>query len=554
MEESDSQGMPPLPEGAKVSIVGLRSAKQLNGVIATVHDIDVKTGRYQVELPDGSPKEVKREHLLLPSELERVEALKSAAVSAADQGKPLGPNNWVVGTSVFISGLHAAQELNGKVATVRAFDNQMQRYIVTLKGGGPPKKIRPQNLQKTVSSTPMGQDQRAQPQVSEPHVAQQQAPQSYAQPGIHFINQAPSRSATPTAPATQIATPISSGQLVAGAHVLVSGLKSAPELNGQVATVHSFDEKTGRYICEFPSGGKPKKIKASHLKIIDTPKMSLGSTAAVVTKATPPLKRLPRVSVCNAYADSAPLGAFLLSPDGESYMQLFTGIRYQDCTDVDLPDNSQNGTLEFTIDKFQVARQSLKPTTALKNPETSLVLVVYRKNPNTLKAAVLANTVTPHKEVYTVLVFNAYRGTDLFELRANRGGIVQQLKLNKAYKLNREQHLALTLTNGFHDLKMAFEPRKGRVYAAVCTGVAEGLKGQPRNLGFVIHELGDWTASQEMSDDQKEQTTTTLPPVAALQEEEPQDEPVDSQPKKSAAPALVGQVFAPLLGVIFLQV
>jgi hypothetical protein len=334
-----------------------------------------------------------------------------------------------------------------------------------------------------------------------------------------------------------------------GTHVSVFGLVSAPELNGQVAVVHSFDEKTGRYVVEFATGGKPKKIKESHLKIIDTPQLSLGSTGALVTSQAE--KPQQRVSVCNAYPYNAPLGAFLLSPDGSSYMELFTGIPYQGCTDVNLPEGSHNSTLEFTIDKYQVAKQSLKPTTALKNPSTQLVLVVYRKNPNTLKAAVLANTVTPRKEVYTLLVFNAYRGTDLFELRANRGGIVQELKLNKAYRLSKEQHMAMTLTNGFHDLNLAFQPKKGRVYAAVCTGVAEGLKGEPRNLGFVVHELGDWTASEEMSDQEKE--TTTLAPVAALQEDQPQDEPADSKPEKSTAIAMVGKALAPLLTVILLQ-
>jgi len=319
--------------------------------------------------------------------------------------------------------------------------------------------------------------------------------------------------------------------------------------------VHTFDEKTGRYIVEFPSGGKPKKIKASHLKVVDTPKMSLGSKAALVkpNQAVAQPKPQKRVSICNAYPDNGALTVFLLSPDGDNYMMLFTGLPYQQCNDVDLPDGANNATLEFTIDKFQVARQSLKGAKALKDPAASLVLVVYRKGPNTLKAAVLANTVTPRNDLYTLLMFNAYRGTDLFEMRANRGGIVQELKLNKAYRLNKEQHLAMTLTNGFHDLNIAFEPKKGRVYMAVCTGVAEGLKGQPRNLGFVLHEVGDWTASEEMSDDAKEKEVNTPPPVAALQEEEPQDSTVDVQAEKSAGTALVGQVFGPLLGLIVFQ-
>lgn len=555
-EKSDSNGMPALPEGAKVRIVGLHSAKKLNGEIVTVHDIDVKTGRYMVELPDGSPKEIKREHLLLPSEVARVEALKNAAASPVDQGKPLGPNNWAFGTSVLISGLHSAAELNGKVGSVRGFDEKMQRYIVVVPGGGPPKKVKPQNLHLAGSGDAANSPSQVQPQVQQPvqlHVVQPQvthpeAPLPKAQTGMPS-GQVSSSSVTPAMP---VAT-VSSGQLVPGTHVLVSGLVSAPQLNGQVAVVRNFDEKTGRYVVEFSAGSKPKKIKESHLKIVDTPKMSLGAQAAVVTKPKPKQQRL---AVCNAYPYNAPLGAFLLSPDGDSYIELFTGIPYQGCTDVDLPDGAQNATLEFTIDKLQVARQSLKGTKALKNPETSLVLVVYRKDPNTLKAAVLANTVTPRPEVYTLLVFNAYRGADLFELRANRGGLVQELKLNKAYRLNKEQHLDLTLTNGFHDLNLAFEPRKGRIYAAVCTGVAEGLKGEPRNLGFVVHELGDWTASEQMSDDAKQQQVNTAPPVLALQEEESQDsqtEPDNAPPKKSAAVAVPAQVFALLLGVVLLQ-
>lgn len=558
---SESDGMPALKEGAHVTIVGLHSAKKLNGETAVVHDVDVKSGRYMVELPDGSAKAIKRQNLLLPSELARVEALKNAAASPSAESQPLGPNGWVVGTQVLISGLVSAKELNGQVGSVRAFDDQMQRYILVLPGGGPPKKIRPKNLHVAASSgsatsspsqvQKMGERKVEQPQIQQP-VAPKNSAQPQAQPSMPS-GQVLSKSLVPTtaAPAT------SSTQLLPGSHVLVSGLVSSPQLNGQIATVHAFDDKTGRYIVEFASGGKPKKIKESHLKLVDAPKMSLGSKSVTVstpTKVTQATQsRLPRASVCNAYADHASMSVFLLSADGDSYMQLFGGLPYQGCTDVDLPDDASNATLEFVIDKFQVARQSLKGVKALKNPSTSLVLVAYRKGPNTLKAAVLANTVTRRDDLYTLLMFNAYRGTDLFEMRANRGGIVQELKLNKAYRLNKEQHFALTLTNGFHDLNLAFQPKKGRVYAAVCTGVAEGLKGEPRNLGIVVHELGDWTASEEMSDDAKEKEVNTPPPVAAIQEEEPQDTAEDSEPKKSGATALVGRFFALWLGVILLQ-
>jgi hypothetical protein len=562
MEKTGSDSMPALKEGAQVTIVGMHAAKQLNGQTAVVHDVDVKSGRYMVELPDGSAKAIKRQNLLLPSELARVEALKNVATSPDANNRPLGPNGWTAGTQVLISGLKSAQQLNGQVGSVRAFDAQMQRYIVVLAGGGPPKKIKSQNLHLAASgkdvesaashAQKLDEKKVEQPQVPQP-AAQNEAPQSQTHPSAPS-GQLPSQSSVPAAK-----PPIaSSSQLVPGSHVLVSGLVSNPQLNGQVAVVHGFDGKTGRYIVEFSSVSKPKKIKESHLKLVDTPKMSLGSKSVTVTKPSQGVtqtsqSKLPRASVCNAYADHASMSVFLVSADGDSYMQLFGGLPYQGCTDVDLPDGANNATLEFVIDKFQVARQSLKGAKALKNPSTSLVLVVYRKSPNTLKAAVLANTVSPRDDLYTLLMFNAYRGTDLFEMRANRGGIVQELKLNKAYRLNKEQHLALTLTNGFHDLNLAFQPKKGRVYAAVCTGVAEGLKGEPRNLGIVVHELGDWTASEEMSDDAKEKEVNTPPPIAAIQEEEPQDTAEDSKPKKSGATNLVGQGFALWLGVVLLQ-
>jgi len=311
------------------------------------------------------------------------------------------------------------------------------------------------------------------------------------------------------------------------------------------------------FVVEFPSGGKPKKIKSTHLQLVDSPKLSLGTKSVVVAKPNPadaqlvPQQHTPRVAVCNAYPYHSPLQAFLLSADGDNYMELFKGLPFQGCTDVDLPEGSNNATIEFTIEKLQVGRQSLSGVAALKNPATAMVLVVYRKDPNTLKAAVLANTVTPRNDLYTLLVFNAYRGADLFELRANRNGIVQELKLNKAYKLNKEQHLALTLTNGFHDLNVAFQPKKHRIYAAVCTGVAEGLKGEPRNLGLVVHELGDWTTSEEMGDDAK--APPPPPKVAAIQEEEPQDSSdstVDAPPKKPAATSLIARVVANIESIL----
>ena len=33
---------------------------------------------------------------------------------------------------------------------------------------------------------------------------------------------------------------------------------------------------------------------------------------------------------------------------------------------------------------------------------------------------------------------------------------------------------------------------------SLSTGVDEGLRGEPRNVGLVAHEIGTWTSSEEM--------------------------------------------------------
>merc|ERR1719487_2517099 len=76
---------------------------------------------------------------------------------------------------------------------------------------------------------------------------------------------------------------------------------------------------------------------------------------------------------------------------------------------------------------------------------------------------------------------------------------MDQMKWNKEYRLNKEEQLDLTLTDGFGKLNMGFDPQNGKVYCAIATGIDAGLKGEPRNLGLVVHELGAFTAAEEMS-------------------------------------------------------
>eukprot|EP00928_Gymnodinium_smaydae_P031211 TRINITY_DN22979_c0_g1_i1.p1 TRINITY_DN22979_c0_g1~~TRINITY_DN22979_c0_g1_i1.p1 ORF type:complete len:712 (-),score=122.42 TRINITY_DN22979_c0_g1_i1:153-2255(-) len=65
----------------------------------------------------------------------------------------------------------------------------------------------------------------------------------------------------------------------AGAEVMLQGLVSAPELNGQVARVVNYDMSVGRYIVKMASTGEQKRVRPEHA----TPCMRRGDNALLVS-------------------------------------------------------------------------------------------------------------------------------------------------------------------------------------------------------------------------------------------------------------------------------
>ena len=92
-----------------------------------------------------------------------------------------------------------------------------------------------------------------------------------------------------------------------------------------------------------------------------------------------------------------------------------------------------------------------------------------------------------------------YAGSRLMQLHVKRGNYVQQIPLSKTFRLNRKQPITLMLTDGFQKQQRGFLPALAKTYSIVTTGVDAGLRGEPRNVGRVAHELGGWTSSEEMA-------------------------------------------------------
>jgi hypothetical protein len=164
-----------LPVGAEVVLRGLKAKPELNGTTGKVEGFNAESGRYTVELPDGS------QYNLKPANLTEVE---EEEVETEEDS--------LVGKEVVLRGIKAKPELNGTTGTVESFIAESGRYLVELPDGSR-FNFKPANL------------------------------------------------------AVAEATP---GSLV-GKDVVLHGLKSKPELNGDIGKAISFSEVSGRYVVEM---------------------------------------------------------------------------------------------------------------------------------------------------------------------------------------------------------------------------------------------------------------------------------------------------------------
>jgi len=536
--------------GSKVRLRGLKSQAAVkghwNGIVGVIHCFVAKEQRYVVACPDGMPRKLKL------ANLQKVGAGATAATMQPDtEGAPqathaksicgaqpavVGPGGLAIGTKVALFGLTSkaamAGRWNGMVGIIHCYDASSLRYVIAMSDGHP-RKIKVENL--AIITT-----------------AVTQAVQ----------NQTASKPAAPK-----------KVQWLKGAYVRLLGLKSAAELNGQVASVVAYENATQRYVVKVPGIKRLKRIRVENLADVASSEPTVAPPVVPVVAvanviATPATPAAPaasagsghQLSICNAYATHSPIEVFAVSPDGKHYTHVVKALDFQSCSDVDDLASDKVGSLAFIIGKFQVAKQVVD--FASLTPGQGLELVVFRKDKDSLQALVRENPVEiGDSEAYYMHIVNAYAGRKTLELHVQRGKFLKKLPLDKTFRLSTTKAINMVLSDGTQKLKLSFQPRRAKTYCIMTTGVDEGLRGEPRNVGLVAHEIGTWTSSEEMvnadgsSSDQAEPPPPASHPAAQpaaaadqAQEEEEAPEAEEAPTPKRPTPSLG---LASVLGNLF---
>jgi len=533
----DSGGPQRIPPGTKVRVDGLVKLQSLNGQMGTIRTFDYSSGRYIVQFPGMPPRKLKAENLLFNTgNTGRRTSKQSASDPKASicqqklddphaDKKVYGPLQITIGTKVILQSLTSAAAIqggwNGMTAVMHCFDETSGRYVVSMQGGAP-KKLKSQNLRRADAAS------------SNSTVCQQQLA-SAEEGGMKSVG------------------PL---HLTIGSKVILQNLTSTAAVkghwNGMEGVVHCFDTGSGRYVVAM-SDGSPRKLKAQNVRIAanqtDAPVEAADVAAnesAVPASATVVKAGKHKISVCNAYPAAVPMQVFaVMAGNKHKFVRVVTDLNFQDCVDAaEFP--FMNGSLSFVVGRFQVGQASINQ--AQIKPDENLELTVYRGSVNSLKAAVHQNFVsTTDKDAYYLHIINAYAGSKLLELHVQRGKFAQQLPLNSTFRLAREQKMQFTLTDGFQRLHLGFQPQKGRTFCVVLTGADAGLRGEPRNVGIIAHELGAWTSSEEMATDQDDTSQLALSGVAAKTSEKSHSAQVKHKDEQQAPrPGIMGWLWIQL--------
>jgi hypothetical protein len=465
--------------GSKVVIHGLQSPAAiksgLNGMPGVVHCFDMSTHRSVVSCPDGMPRKLKLENLQRSSDQE-ADALplphaqsKPTSICQPESAQgPAGPGGLAAGMKVALFGLTSQAAIkgswNGMVGVVHCYDASSQRYVVAM-ADGTPRRLKVENLAIVTNA------------VSQSIPSKVNSTSETNHP-IHWIK---------------------------GAYVRLLGLKVATELNGQVGSVVDFENSTKRYVIKVPGSAKLKRVKAANLADVAVSEPTVPPVIAAVAHLEgfqgaqqPHTGR--QLSVCNAYATHSAIQVFAVSSDGKHYTHLVKNFDFQACSDVDNVPGDKVASLAFVIGKFQVAKKNVD--FAGLTPGQGLELVVHRNDPNSLKAIIHENPVElGDTEAYYLHLVDAYAGKKPLTLEVQRGKFVQKMPLDKTYRLSSEQPIKMVLSDGVQKLKLTFQPKRGGTYCVMTTGVDPGLKGEPRNVGLVAHQIGAWTSSEEMENE-----------------------------------------------------
>jgi len=177
-------------------------------------------------------------------------------------------------------------------------------------------------------------------------------------------------------------------------------------------------------------------------------------------------------------------------------------------------------------------------------PRSGVEVTVFRTDKNSLKATVHEDRIErADPKAYYLHVVNGYAGSKSLELVIERGAYRQSLPMGRTYRLTQEQLIGLTLTDGSHNLQLSFQPRRSRSYCIIATGAEAGVRGVPRNMGLVAHELGAWTTSEEAGQEDQDgkpaQVSSTNLPVDSSALEAPHPMTGASSPQSDRAAQLV---------------
>lgn len=301
-------------------------------------------------------------------------------------------------------------------------------------------------------------------------------------------------------------------------------LKNAIMLNGQIATVRSYDNSTKRYIVQVPDGSL-KRIKPSNLAAVDPEEVNEATAVA----------QQPLLTVCNAYPDHMPLQAFEISADESGYNQVVKNLEFQMCLDITRL-HHKTKWISFVVGRLQVARIEANATEWSNGH--GLQLVVQRDNVNSLKARVRQTPLEkPDEHAYYLHVINAYAGekSQSLQLHVERGSYNKAIAFDSTFRLTREEPITLTLMDGSDKLQLGFEPRKTKSYCIVATGADMGLKGEPQNPGLIAHEVGTWTSFEKMAGDESAGQGESAPPLLPLGEA-PKEEKPSASPEDMTSP------------------
>eukprot|EP00441_Pelagodinium_beii_P020723 CAMPEP_0197658012 /NCGR_PEP_ID=MMETSP1338-20131121/44976_1 /TAXON_ID=43686 ORGANISM="Pelagodinium beii, Strain RCC1491" /NCGR_SAMPLE_ID=MMETSP1338 /ASSEMBLY_ACC=CAM_ASM_000754 /LENGTH=550 /DNA_ID=CAMNT_0043234507 /DNA_START=130 /DNA_END=1782 /DNA_ORIENTATION=+ len=133
--------------GTKVVVHGLSSSAgaPLNEQTATIHCFDAQSGRYVVQVADGTPRKIKPANLRLVQDSEGLaddsaessgDAAPVSEVSevAGAEDQPTSQKSISPGLNAKLVGLQAA-DMNGKVVRISSFDKKTGRYVVKMPNG-----------------------------------------------------------------------------------------------------------------------------------------------------------------------------------------------------------------------------------------------------------------------------------------------------------------------------------------------------------------------------------------------------------------------------------